>query len=489
VSHKLNQTFTEMYKFLKTTYYTVFILINFIGKAQMTPQTWRTSCWAATTENILKVQRKIPVASKGIKECQIVANVNDSRIWCDSIYRDSPSASFLIAKKQDYINILKNYCSFLYLENAGQTLSWNNITNLNKPIIYCFDESNNDNLSHFVNIYNNKDFGGFKGLYIFDPYPTKKGTYYLKNYATYQQSSANPSAGRQSTYYNFGDKKDASGKYLSTPSPGIPSNPNIYRSYTYTNIRNTLLTIFHAISDSTPVVQIITGLSKKIPSSKLVIGVPAIPLDEFKTKTYHSDTSSVVVNSTKLSIIPVFRDSSNILKPISMIFLQRKTPNSTTDYDTTVIERIQRLNLPDSIAQRITLPDITTVNQGIITIPSNFLNFSIDEDGRIRIKISDKYYDISAVNSTWISELDVLKELTSSTSEEDFTPVSIDKQIFDTNPVNFINVLKNNGLVKNINNIEYMNTNNSTIKVDDFQKRFQNRIDFKRIILLKKVIH
>ena len=477
-----------MNKNTTSIYLTVILSLfsNFFGHSQTwKPQTWSNSCWAAATENVFS--RRFLDSTKNVGECKLVRFKGGSATdWCTPAARTRTATMLAVTSRSEYANIIKGYASFSYLKNGNQTLAWSILSNLKKPIIFSMDLENS-NTNHFVNIYHAKALGTSKWLYVFDPLPTKIGTHYLKNYLAYQLPTQNPSMGLQTTYYNFGKKTYVTTtghtRYQATISTGIPSRASIYSAST------TVIAQFSGVFEEAKrdlVAQEITGF-ERIPLALIVMGLPAISVTSFRKNTSRTDSLSVLVSESRSQIIPIFSDNSGRLKSVSLLVLLRKSAE-TADSNLVVWDRIQRLNLPDTVITKLNLPAIGETVNGVrtIKISKELLEFIDTENGGLYLKKGDEYLNILEQNPTWIPLNDFYREIGQVSRSSQ--PTVFDRTIINSSQ--FSTVLREKGFdVQVQNGVDVVKWNNNFIKVTDLQQQLQvapANQNVKQIILFDK---
>lgn len=364
-----------------------------INYSKFAPQKHGTSCWAAVTANVLNYGSACQV----LKECDLLNKTMDESIHntctisasCDDFGADN----FLI-KKDGYEFILQTNTSFLSLANPlNHALHYrqiiHNIKVKKRPLIWSFDFDGAVNTNHFVNIVgfqNTKNISSnhSRWLYIFDPKPNCVGTFYLKNYQTYQYPSTfEEEKSLQNTYVSIPTLRKSKGNYILTLT-GKPSVSDIYADIT--QLEQWVANLWNNSDTTNKNFQKATGFDLKN-GSELLLGTQVNIERVQKRDTTRKDTkiSQIVIADTpNAKVIPVLRCAQRDTFPtfVSAIIIKR----CSTDTNQIVIDRIQSLSISSAISKEIglTCPNASllipaTKNIEYATIPTLFIPGSFIE--------------------------------------------------------------------------------------------------------------
>jgi hypothetical protein len=375
------------------TYLTVllYLLLQFclaqrrtaVTKDSLQPQHWGTSCWAAATANVVNFSRHV------VDECQIIdivippqTNYGQKPVCDEGELKECAelgSRSFLIDGDFFTNSLLKKYASFSTLKKrANHALSYRQILSIvtqNKPMIHWFDYDVLSEQSHVVNIigyntfarrivdiagkktYINIDKNHQRWLYVYDPKPNCIGTYYLKNYQTYQLASPFGEGAYQDTYFDFKLKNSTRSKTYHSYIEGQLSTNNIYNPEgdSLLFVKRWFADFWNLLSTNNEMVKKMTGLDKgTINDSDLLLGSP---LDIHRVEARDSANTKIqqiVIRKDAIEkVIPVLKCAASDSIPtfISAIIVR----HSPTDSTQIVIDRIQALNIPESVVKEIKL--------------------------------------------------------------------------------------------------------------------------------------
>ena len=370
----------------KTIYLTViFTVISFFSfsqrkviaaKKDFQPQHWGTSCWAAAIANVVNVSSSIK-----IRECKVIEKAGYRACSSSVECTDFGSRGFLI-DKLDFGNVLIKYKSYSSIKKPlSHALSYTKIQaiiNQNKPLIYAFDFDPESALSHVVNIVGYNTFydtiikidrNHNRWLYIYDPKPNCVGTFYLKNYQTYQFPSPVGSIDDsfQDTYFGFSSKSRSTKSKVS----GVCSTKNIYTPGldSLKFVKQWFADFWNLISPRNKQIVAATGLNKNtMQGTELFLGTPlSIERVAARDSGVTPIQQIVVLKDDTEKIIPVIRcvGDDTIPKFVSAIVLRYELGGTKL-----VIDRIQALNIPESVVKEIKLgcPTLVSVPKASVAI-------------------------------------------------------------------------------------------------------------------------
>jgi hypothetical protein len=478
-----------MKKFIKVIYLISYFLFNgILSNAQgWKAQSCNTCCWAAATENVFK---RIGLGS--IDECILLKQARITGYPIDCI---TPPNENFDQSKENYIGFVRRFSSFSYLKSTQNTLSWSFLTSiLNSPnatpIVVSFDHNGTNN--HFVNIYKTQGIANKQWLYVFDPYLTRKGVHYLKNYQTYQL----PGKEMQCTYWGFGQEK-VSDIFKTAEVVGNSSVLTIYSDTT--NIKVTINSILNN-SNRGVMPENVTGL--KVGEILIPIDMASMtPLLNIKKDSSIIAQSTIVQDKTNSFIIPIFKDSSNKLVFVSMVILTKRINSNQF-----VIDRIQKLKAKTTLSGS----DFTRNRDGSIRLSKKLLSeleFNMTEDGSIYMKLGNSYYNLSYDDSNPMSKSQFLGAITNGNPEaitngnpeaitngnqeaitngnqgEYKSITSVNRSISKLNEFAFSQKLIDMGLSVQGNQLK---VNGRTIKIRDFQTQLKGLKNVQNVIIMER---
>lgn len=462
---------------IKTSFIIGYFLFNGSfcdGQRIWKAQSCSTCCWAAATQNVF--------SGMGLttNECELLQAIIVTSSTTPRVNCVAPVGTFGIDKR-GFIGLTKKFASFSYLNNTDKTLSWNAIKNTVKPtplkpFIASFD--NNTAQNHFVNVYGTLVVASKQWLYVFDPFLTNKGLHYLKNYQTYQLPGK--SSGIQCSYWGFGNKKLHSTDvfYRADKITGANSILDVYVDTG--KIKNTIGAILGA-NRSVLGPENVTGL--KVGDALIPIDMASmIPLSRVETASSSNANSArmlaeitVVQRQSDCFIIPIFKDSGNVLIFKSMILLLRDLNN----INLYVVDRIQKLNVPISLQKT----EVVMVDNNIHLPPGLLPKFIQQDDGTLNIQIRDKIFDVTFNNQSPFTESKFYGKILKKDPTETYINREINATILEKSTQNFREELINKGFQIRGDSI-MVNGKNETI--DNFKAQLRRIPTFQKIIILDK---
>jgi hypothetical protein len=479
-----------------------------LDSAHWKAQQWGSTCWAAAATNTLN---KITNYDAPL-ECMVVDSMykfRDTPYWNTMCSAPTECNNFgddglRVETKAEYIGTLKKFGSFSFVQYGySHALRWRDIyyflNRKTQPMIfsYDFDYSSNNHVVNVIGYYflKNIDTNHQKWLYVFDPKPNCRGTFYLKNYQTYQLPSVLGADDEplQTTYFNFSIPKRPSTKTKAVLFRGKRSNPNVYADSS--NFGRWFQDFWKSIELTDTDLQKVTGLTKSaVNGSDIYLGsAVAVNRIENRDGIQPQQMGTIMTESTSIQkVIPIFRCTKGDTTPqfISAVIIRPQLSDSTK----IIIDRIQAYSVSEELFKEVhlTCPAddnrtdrkeiINLENRVVINVPINFIE---TKEGFQFFEYKEKIYDVNAdILGGGVSKVLFYKKVGNVSNVS--KTVIIDKTTA-SNPAAFSDILRNKGFEIDASN--KVKINDKVVNVSDLQKQVQESYkskNIKEVILIQK---